>query len=66
MGSEEFGALPDSAEVPGVYWFFGGFSEQNPEPPVNHSPMFLPDLEPTLTTGVRAALAALGQYIARP
>jgi hippurate hydrolase len=66
MGSEDFGALPDSAEVPGVYWFFGGFSEQNPEPPVNHSPMFLPDLEPTLTTGVRAALAALGQYIARP
>jgi len=57
MGSEDFGHLPDSIGVPGVYWFFGGFSRENPPP--NHSPFFLPELEPTLSTGVRAALAAI-------
>lgn len=60
MGSEDFGHLPDSIGVPGVYWFFGGFSADAADPPVNHSPHFLPDPEPTLSTGVRAALAALG------
>ena len=64
MGSEDFGHLPDSIGVPGVYWFFGGFSAEHPAPPVNHSPFFLPDIEPTLSTGVRAALAALGDALA--
>ncbi|WP_125098236.1 amidohydrolase [Leucobacter chromiireducens] len=64
MGSEDFGTLPDSIGVPGVYWFFGGFAADVAEPPVNHSPYFLPDLEPTLSTGVRAAVAAIGHYLA--
>ncbi|QZY53200.1 amidohydrolase [Leucobacter tenebrionis] len=65
MGSEDFGTLPDSIGVPGVYWFFGGFSAENEAPPVNHSPFFLPDPEPTLSTGVRAAVVALGHYLGK-
>lgn len=65
MGSEDFGTLPDSAGAPGVYWVFGGFPADHPAPPVNHSPHFLPVLEPTLSTGVRAAVAALGHYLGR-
>lgn len=65
MGSEDFGTLPDSAGAPGVYWVFGGFPADHPAPPVNHSPHFLPVLEPTLSTGVRAALAALGHALGR-
>lgn len=63
MGSEDFGHLADSIGVPCVFWFFGGFPEGHPAPPVNHSPFFLPDIEPTLTTGVRAALSAIGHYL---
>ena len=63
MGSEDFGALPDAIGVPGVYWFFGGMSQEvidAPEPtPSNHSPFFAPVLEPTLSTGVVAAHAVL-------
>ena len=63
MGSEDFGHLPDAIGVPSVYWFFGG----NPDHvvdgsgpiPSNHSPFFAPVLEPTLTTGVTAAHAAI-------
>lgn len=63
MGSEDFGALGDAIDVPYVYWFFGGFIPGESAPPVNHSPHFLPDYEPALATGVRAALAGLGHYL---
>lgn len=65
MGSEDFGALGDEISVPYVYWFFGGFLPREDAPPVNHSPFFLPDYELSLATGVRAALAGLGHYLAR-
>lgn len=65
MGSEDVGWLGDSIGVPTVYWFFGGFDPAQANPPVNHSPHFLPLEEPTLSTGVRAALAAIGHYVAR-
>ncbi|GAA1314639.1 amidohydrolase [Leucobacter albus] len=64
MGSEDFGHLADSIGVPCVYWFFGAYPADHPSPAVNHSPFFLPDIEPTLTTGVRAAVSALGHYLA--
>lgn len=64
MGSEDFGTLADSISVPGVYWFFGGFTEGLSVPSVNHSPHFLPDIEPTLSTAVRAAIAGLQCYLA--
>lgn len=59
MGSEDFGWLADAAGVPNVYWVFGAYPAGTVSPPVNHSPFFLPDPEPTLETGVRAAVAAL-------
>lgn len=65
MGSEDVGWLGDSIGVPTVYWFFGGFDPADTSPPVNHSPHFQPLEEPTLSTGVRAALASIGHYVAR-
>ena len=63
MGSEDFGHLPQAIDVPGVYWFFGGTPaeviEGEAPVPFNHSPLFAPALEPTLSTGVRAAYAVL-------
>ena len=62
MGSEDFGALAAAIGVPSVYWFFGGASPQTlaaGSPPANHSPFFAPVIDPTLVTGVRAAVRAL-------
>lgn len=63
MGSEDFGHLPAALGVPSVYWFFGGMPDEvvdGEEPvPVNHSPFFAPVLEPTLSTGVTAAVTAI-------
>lgn len=64
MGSEDFGWLAHGAGVPNVYWVFGGFPADETAPPVNHSPFFLPVMEPTLSTGVRAAVSALRGYLA--
>lgn len=66
MGSEDFGHLGDSIGVPSVYWFFGGFLAEQPNPPVNHSPFFLPALEPTLSIGVRAAASSIAHYVTPP
>jgi metal-dependent amidase/aminoacylase/carboxypeptidase family protein len=62
MGSEDFGLLAEAIGVPSVYWFFGGHAQDRLDagtPPGNHSPFFAPVIEPTLTTGVRAAMTAL-------
>lgn len=65
MGSEDFGWLADSIGVPCVFWFFGGFAAENTSPPVNHSPFFLPDMEPTLSTAVRAGVSTLQRALER-
>lgn len=62
MGSEDFGTLAESIGVPSVFWFFGGFTPEQmaaEHPPVNHSPQFLPVMEPTLSTGCTAVMAAV-------
>ena len=63
MGSEDFGALGAAIGVPSVFWFFGGHDAATLDGagpvPVNHSPFFAPVMEPTLSTGVQAALTAL-------
>lgn len=59
MGSEDFGHLADSIGVPSVYWMFGGFDLASGPAAMNHSPFFGPVMEPTLSTGVRAAVSAL-------
>lgn len=68
-GSEDFGVFADSLGVPGVFWFFGAFTQDRLDAgdvPGNHSPFFAPDdPDTTLRTGVRAGLAALWGRIGR-
>ncbi|HET6562004.1 MAG TPA: amidohydrolase [Marmoricola sp.] len=68
MGSEDFGALPDAIGVPAVYWFFGGMPDEvvdgDAPVPSNHSALFAPVLEPTLTAGVTAAFTAVWSRLA--
>lgn len=62
MGSEDFGLIAESIGVPSVFWFFGGHTQEtlDTDPvPMNHSPFFAPAMEPTLSTGVQAAVAAI-------
>lgn len=65
MGSEDFGRLASAIGVPSVFWFFGGFDRAGDDLPVNHSPFFGPVIEPTLTTGTRAALAGILEWVGR-
>ena len=68
MGSEDFGVLGEAAGAPSVFWMFGGHDaatmEGAAEIPVNHSPQFAPVMEPTLSAGVKAALAAVLLHVA--
>ncbi|QDQ94978.1 amidohydrolase [Rhodococcus sp. WB9] len=63
MGSEDFGLLAEVIGVPSVFWMFGGHTAETLESgkpvPVNHSPFFAPVAEPTLSTGVQAAMTAI-------
>jgi len=63
MGSEDFGLLAEVIGVPSVFWMFGGHTtatlESGKPVPVNHSPFFAPVAEPTLSTGVQAAMTAI-------
>ncbi|WP_261624932.1 amidohydrolase [Nesterenkonia marinintestina] len=65
MGSEDFGRLATAIDVPSVFWFFGGFDRAGDDLPVNHSPFFGPVIEPTLTTGTRAALTGILEWVGR-
>lgn len=62
-GSEDFGRFGQAIDVPSVFWFFGSQTDeamQAENVPSNHSPHFAPtDIDLTLSTGVKAALAAL-------
>jgi len=65
--SEDFGLFGTAAGVPSVFWTFGGLDPayveaaeregRLPEIPVNHSPLFAPIIEPTISTGVEALVA---------
>jgi hippurate hydrolase len=67
--SEDVGVFGTAAGVPTVFWFFGGIDFGAREPgravPMNHSPEFAPDIEPTLTTGVDALVVAARTWLAR-
>ncbi|WP_350347682.1 amidohydrolase [Agromyces sp. G08B096] len=73
-GSEDVGVLATAAGAPLVYWFLGGFDPamfadalrtgRLPEDvPSNHSPHFAPLIEPTLSTGVAALVAAAREWL---
>ncbi|MFD9705297.1 amidohydrolase [Lentzea sp. NPDC059081] len=65
--SEDVGDFGAAAGVPTVFWFLGGtdFSAREPGKavPMNHSPEFAPDLEPTITTGVDALVVAARAWL---
>ncbi|MEM9169102.1 MAG: amidohydrolase [Pseudomonadota bacterium] len=67
MGGEDFAYFGTQApEIPSVMFFLGGtdpaeiakYEKVGMKSPSNHSPLFAPDPEPTLTAGVRAMTAA--------
>lgn len=64
MGSEDFGLLGRAAGAPSVLWFFGSAEQGVVDPPGNHSPHFAPLLEPTLSSGVQAMVAAARRWLA--
>jgi amidohydrolase len=65
--SEDVGVFGMAAEVPTVFWFFGGIDFSAREPgraaAMNHSPEFAPDIEPTLSTGVDALVVAARTWL---
>ena len=78
-GSEDVGQFATAAGAPCVYWLLGGadpaafagaatiaeIAERVRALPSNHSPLFAPVIEPTLTTGVRALVAAAQAWLPR-
>ena len=71
-GSEDVGLLATAAGAPCVYWLLGGtdpahfagatttdeMAARSRDLPSNHSPMFAPVIEPTLSVGIGALTAA--------
>ena len=74
-GSEDFSILARAVDKPYIWWLFGGVGEEIwddavqrdrlQELPYNHSSLYAPVLQPTLSTGVEsftvAALTFLGK-----
>jgi amidohydrolase len=66
--SEDFSIIPDAAGVPYCYWSYGFTDRQIylaaekegrlDDLPTNHSPKYLPPLQPTLRTGTEALVTA--------
>jgi amidohydrolase len=66
--SEDFSNIPNAAGVPYTYWGMGFTDEKTyraaekagrlQDLPTNHSPKFLPPLQPTLRTGTEALVTA--------
>ncbi|WP_433871645.1 amidohydrolase [Saccharopolyspora sp. CA-218241] len=74
MGSEDVGLFGTAADVPTVYWMFGGADPEvyakakaagtlNRDVQSNHSPFFAPVIEPTLTTGITAMTTAALEWL---
>ena len=71
--SEDAGVFGEAGDIPTVYWFWGGLDENTvvtafaegrfDELPQNHSPLFAPVIEPTLTTGVDALVVAARTWL---
>jgi hypothetical protein len=76
-GSEDVGLLASAAGAPCVFWLLGGADPADfagahsadevmarvAQLPSNHSPLFAPVIEPTLTTGVAALVAAARTWL---
>lgn len=78
-GSEDVGVLAQAAGAPCVYWLLGGanpaefdgmttiadITDRIASLPSNHSPLYAPVIEPTLTVGVNALVAAARAWLPR-
>ncbi len=78
-GSEDVGMFATAAGAPCVYWLLGGadpagfdgattideLAARSRDLPSNHSPMFAPVIEPTLSTGIGALTAAARIWLQR-
>jgi amidohydrolase len=72
--SEDFGLIPAAAGVPYTYWGIGRTDRQAylaaekagrlQDLPSNHSPKFMPPLQPTLRTGTEAMVVAAMAWLA--
>ncbi|RIJ71134.1 amidohydrolase [Nakamurella silvestris] len=76
-GSEDVGQLAEAAGAPCVFWFLGGADpapfaaatsqleqmEIMRQIPSNHSPRYLPVVDPTLSLGVEALLVAVRTWL---
>ena len=72
--SEDFGLIPAAAGIPYCYWGIGRTDRQVyltaekegrlQDVPANHSPKFLPPLQPTLRTGTETLIAAALAWLA--
>lgn len=62
--SEDFSTIPDAFGIPYCYWGLGGFRDDDPKFP-NHNPKFAPVMQPTLTTGIEAVLAAVMAWLGK-
>ena len=76
-GSEDVGLLASAAGAPCVFWLLGGadpagfdgattigeIAARSKDLPSNHSPMFAPVIEPTLSAGIRALTAAATTWL---
>ena len=74
-GSEDVSWFAREADVPLVFWFWGGLDPQqyadavargtvNEDIPTNHSPFFAPILHPTIERGVDALVVAAKEFLA--
>ena len=75
--SEDFSDVPRAAGIPYTYWAIGGTDPDayraaekagriQDDIPANHSPKFLPVLQPTLRTGTEALVTAALAWLAPP
>lgn len=55
--SEDFSGVPDAFGAPYCYWGVGAYADGRGAAP-NHSPLWAPDLQPTLRVGTEAAASA--------
>jgi hippurate hydrolase len=73
--SEDFSDIPRALDAPYTYWGIGGTDPGQWDAaeqagtvaaavPANHSPLFLPVIQPTLRTGTEALLVAAGAWLA--
>lgn len=73
--SEDFGCFGTEWKAPSVYWFVGGTDPdiyakakaagRINDLPVNHSPLFVPVIHPTLQTGIEAMVAGTLAWLAK-